>query len=206
MGKKAFKATRVTLIVSGILMVVCGILIFCLPDTVSWLIGAVLALTGIFNIVLYIKDARQMTLSGLLLSNGVMDLIFAALFFVLSRGITSVLTVLFSLMLIAIGFSLLTASGIVRKLFQTRAWIAFLVLGFAVIALGIVSVANPGDGQIGQQIFGITLGVLLIAMGGGYFYGAYKLKGAEKIPEKMNAFIKGGPDQTDQSYFHDVDE
>ena len=43
-------------------------------------------------------------------------------------------------------------------------------------------------------------------MGGGYFYGAYKLKGAEKIPEKMNAFIKGGPGQTDQSYFHDVDE
>lgn len=195
MDNKVLKGTKISLAVIGLLMIATGVLVFCIPDSVSWIVGVMLFIVGIANIVLFAKDGRHFIFSGLFLTDGIMDILFGILFCWMSGGITTVLTVLFSLVLIMLGFGLLTTTGIVRKLAQNKAWIGMLVIGIAAIVLGIIAIANPGEGGIGQSIFSISIAVILILIGVGYFVLDHLL-------------IKAGRDDNDEDigkYYRDVD-
>lgn len=180
MDQKAVKRTKISLGIIGVLMIATGVLVFCIPDSVSWIVGVMMFVVGISNIVLFAKDGRNLIFSGLFLTDGIMDILFGALFCWMSGGITTVLTVLFALMLIMLGFGLLATTGIARKLAKNKAWIGMLVIGIAAIILGIVSVANPGAGGIGQTVFSISIAIILILIGIGYFVLIHLLSKATK--------------------------
>lgn len=193
---KMLRRTKVSLALIGILMIAAGVLVFLIPDSVSWIVGAVLFVVGIANIVLFAKDGRNFIFSGLFLTDGIMDILFGVLFVLLSNGTTTVLTVLFALMLIMLGFGILATTGIVRKFAQNKAWIGMMVIGIASIVLGIIAVASPGEGGIGQTVFSIFVAVMLIVVGIGYFV----------IDHRLIKATKKDNDEDVSQYYRDVDD
>lgn len=194
MDSKPVKKVKIVLGIIGVLMIATGVLVFCIPDSVSWIVGIMLFIVGLANIVLFAKDGRNLIFSGLFLTDGIMDILFGAMFCWMSRGITTILTVLLAVMLIMLGFGLLATTGVVRKLSKNKAWIGMLVLGIAAIILGIVSVANPGAGGIGQTVFAISIAIILILMGVGYFV----------LIHLLNKAAKKDTDENVEDYYRDV--
>lgn len=196
MDNKVLRRTKISLALIGLLMIAAGVLVFCIPDSVSWIVGVMLFIIGAANIVLFAKDGRKFIFSGLFVVDGVMDILFGILFCWMSGGVTTVLTVLFALMLILLGFGLLGTTGIVRRFAQNKAWIGMLVLGIAAIVLGIIAIANPGEGGVGQSIFSISIAIILILIGVGYF----------ALDRQLAKVTKEGSEEDIGKYYRDVDD
>ncbi|MEE1353252.1 MAG: DUF308 domain-containing protein [Acutalibacteraceae bacterium] len=190
MKDKTLTITKVTIGIIGTLLIAGGVLCFFFDETIPWLIGAVLAVVGIINIVWAIKDGKKFVFSGLLVGNGILDILFAILFIVASNGMNTVMTVLFALMLIALGFTALGATGILRHFSEGKAWVGVMVVGLAAIVLGVVAVANPGEGGVGQTIFNYAIGVILILIGVGYYVlDAHLIRSAKpETEEKLDKY------------------
>ncbi len=192
MDHKALRTTEITLGAIGVLLLAAGILAIVVPSKIPWLIGIVLLAAAAANLVLFFKDGHNLIFSGALLVGGIMYLLFSILFFALSGGISTVLTILFAIALIGVGFDILLVTGVVRKFSDGKAWIGLLVTGLAAIILGIVAIAQPGEEGAGQQILGIAVGIILIVIGAAYLWGDSKLIGAsrKKDPDEIGKYYK----------------
>lgn len=195
MEKKKTVGIKIGLGIIGLLLAACGILCFVNPqgtvDTVFKIIGVVLIVIGVGSAVYFFAYGKYMVFSGSILGNGVLDILLGAVFLNYSGQATTVITVLYGILLIATGFLALLATGVVRKLSESKAWIGVLVFAAVAIILGVVALTKQ---EVGTTLLTIPVGLGLIAIGAGYLFVDVQLIRAGSNRSELGKFYRDVPD------------
>ena len=159
--------SRILWIIAGALLVVCGVICLIRPSVALVTIGLYLGLTmlvsGIINIVIFVKGHDHMYGSGWFLVEGILAVVFA--FFVLFNQSFTMLTLpfIFGMWLLFSGISKVVNSFDL-KAFGVPGWGWFLALGILFTIVGAISFMNPVAGAL---TLGSLIGVILILQGFG---------------------------------------
>jgi len=140
------KNIKIWLAVSGILLVVCGILCLCNSfDTLvamAWLIGTLTLLSGITTLVFTFKTQHFLPNSASRMLSGLLQ-IFMGLFFLFHNvALTLSLPIAFAIWVIVEGVSLAIRSFDYKRVGFSYWWCIFL-LGVAAAVLGVLGLRDP---------------------------------------------------------------
>lgn len=162
------------LIVAGILLVVCAFFIMLMPGltlvTLTAIAGAGFLVSGIFDIVNYVRFHKQMNLSGWAIAYAVLDIILGLMLLLHPLALAGVIP-----WIVGIGFVVFGIFEIVGsiKIKGTGAplWGWMLFSGIISVLCGITFFVNPATFSIFLAVFVLMRGISLV------FYGWNTSKG-----------------------------
>ena len=190
--KTAFK---IFLAVIGLLLIAAGLMCIASPvgavSTAATIIGLVLLVTGIVTAIFYFVFGGFLLFAFPVLLNAIADILFGALFLQHPDGTSRVLTVLYGLLLILGGLTLVLIGFLARRFVENKGVFAgVLIAGAAFVVLGIVALSSDVAGAF---LIAVPVGLALLAMGAGYLALDVHLIKAQKAGAQPK-------------YFKDVDE
>lgn len=157
--------TKVSIILTGIILIALGVLCICKPMgallSSSWILGGILAASGISTFLIWINVHRWMLRSSHLLFSSIFQVILAVICFDHSLTVAVSLPVIFALWLLAEGINLTIHSFDYKKI-GFKAWWCMLLLGICSVALAICCLHNPVEAG---KTLAILLGVGICALG-----------------------------------------
>ena len=179
------KNTKIWLAVTGILLVILGILCIVYPTatlfTLAWMIGLFTLCTGISKFIFAIKTRNMLPNSGVRILSGLLQIIIGVLFLAntffvgLSLAIIFAMWVLFESVLIAV-------QSFDYKKVGYNGWWMMLLFGIAGMLLGIAGLFNP---DLSADWLSILIGIAIIAMGAAHLFGYNGINKFEKFMKNM---------------------
>lgn len=157
--------SRVLWVISGILLVICGIL--CLKDPgaaltgMTVVLGAAMLFSGIVDIVIFATSHNYMIGSGWFLLDGILTVLLSL--FVLGNDLFTALTLpfIFGMWLIFSGISKFVNSFDLQRL-GVKGWGWFTAYGILMAVVGFISFLSPVTGIV---TITVMVGILLILQG-----------------------------------------
>ena len=185
---------KILLAVIGVILAAAGIVCIANPmgamSTVAWVIGVALLASGIMTAVFYFVSGSFLVFAFPVLINAVADILFGLLFLNHPDGTSRAFTIAYGLILIGVGLTSILIGIIARRFVMNQSVpIGAMILGLAIIVLGVVALAS---GEAGAFLVAIPIGLLLLLLGAGYIALDVMLIRHEKA-------------QTPSPYFKDVD-
>lgn len=175
------KNTKIWLAITGILLVILGILCIVYPTatlfTLAWMIGLFTLCTGISKFIFAIKTSKYLPNSGVRILSGLLQILIGILFlcntfFVgLSLAIVFAMWVLFESVLIAV-------QSFDYKKVGYKGWWTMLLFGIAGVILGIAGLYNP---DLSADWLSILIGIAIIAIGVAHLFGYSGINKFEKF-------------------------
>lgn len=159
MNKETFKHVAPDRLITGIALLVLGILFLIFPINsvriICYVAGALLVVFGVVKLVFYFMHGMVETGNGLILGGA---LICVGVMLILKQGLLQeLITILFGFVLLIGGLSYLQrAIGKIRR--KNLIWILYILLAAAFLAFGIVVFVNP----FSARALGIFIGICLI--------------------------------------------
>ena len=178
------KNTKIWLAITGVLLVILGILCIVYPTatlfTLAWMIGLFTLCTGISKFIFAIQTRNILPNSGVRILSGVLQILIGILFlcntfFVgLSLVIVFAMWVLFESVLVAVQSFDYKKAGF-------EGWWLMLILGIAGVVLGIIGLRNP---VVSADAISLLIGFAVISIGAAHLFGYFGIKKFEKSMEK----------------------
>lgn len=187
--------TKIFLGVIGVLLAVVGILCLASPlsavSSAAWLVGLVLLISGIGTTIYYFLFGSFLVFAFPVLLNAIGEILLGVIFLQHPDGTSRVLTVLFGMLLLLGGLTMIAVGVVIRRFVENKGIpVGVIVGGLIIAALGIVALVSD---TAGAMIIAIPVGLILLAMGAGHIaldVGLIRLDRAGKTP----------------NYFKDVDD
>lgn len=155
--------SKLCIILSGLLMVVVGIIALCNPEatlaSLSWVIGLMIVISGMSSLVFYFSAAKGFPGAGTVLFSGILDIVLGVIFLNNSYIMSKVLAFIAGLWLAAFGIEKIVRSFDLKKFYYSDWWIT-LIIGIAMTVLGFLSMIAPMAGAIMVSIV-VGLGFIL---------------------------------------------
>lgn len=157
--------SRVLWVISGVLLLMAGVLSILNPavslSALAVMIGVAMLVSGIIDILVFIKGSDILAGAGWILADGVLTIIMAL--FVLFNQTVTVLTLpfIFGMWVLFTGLSRTIASVDMQKL-GIPGWGWFLALGIVLMLFGFLSFVKPVAAMFA---IGLLMGIVLILEG-----------------------------------------
>lgn len=156
------------LIVVGILLALCGIFFILAPiaSTVilTIFIGAAFVVSGISNIVSYVRFRKSLQTSGWVIAYGILDIILGIMFLVQPLALSAVLPWVVGIFLGVFGvFEIIECFRVKKAGFKVWGWMLFSGIVTALVA--IMLFVNPFSLAILIGLFVVTRGISLAVYG-----------------------------------------
>lgn len=154
-------STKVFLAVSGILLIVLGIVCICQPvETLfasAWLIGLMTLLSGIATLVFTIKTQAFLPNSASRMLSALLQILLGIFFLAHQVALTASLPLIFACWIMVEGVTLAVESFDFKKV-GFGYWWCILLLGVATAVLGYFSFRNPAaTGTVMSTLIGISV-------------------------------------------------
>ena len=179
------KNTKIWLAITGILMVILGILCIVYPTatlfTLSWMIGLFTLCTGISKFIFALRTQNFLPNSGVRVLSGLLQILIGIMFlgntfFVgLSLVIVFAMWVLFESVLVAV-------QSFDYKKAGYSAWWLMLLLGIAGVVFGIFGLRNP---DVSADTISLLIGFAVISIGAAHLFGFFGIKKFEKFVKNL---------------------
>ena len=157
---------RVLWLISGILLIACGIYVLFHPTqtllSIAALLGSVMLFSGIFSVAAYCTQKSELFGANWILFDGILDIVLGVLLLIypVSAFVASVFLMLMSLWIIFKGVTVILNASAARKF--DSGWYLLLIVGIVLTLFGILSLFKP---IVAAVTISIILGVFLISDG-----------------------------------------
>lgn len=180
--------SKVYLIISGILMILTGIIALASPSatlvSLAWIIGINTLVSGIMTLCLYFEEAHGEIGAGSILFDSIANILLGLMFLCNSLLVASVLPFIFAMWALFIGVQMIVHCTDWKKV-GIRQWWLELILGIILAALGILCCMKPVVGAVTISVF---VGIGFIAHGIMDFYLLHEMnKVGKKLREIASA-------------------
>jgi uncharacterized membrane protein HdeD (DUF308 family) len=159
------KFEKILDIVISVLMIVCGILFFVVPDSgyviLAYSVGAVILLIGLAELVVFIRFGVGLLGGGWVLCDAVCSIIFGIFLLCNETFTMAFLPFVCGLWIVALGFVRFVGSFDLMKLRLSNWWTEMLI-GLLDVAIGLIFCFLPEAGALTSVI---CVGILLIVGG-----------------------------------------
>ena len=183
------KSTKIMLVITGILLIVLGIVCICNPAetlfSMAWLIGLLTLLSGISKLVFGLRTQNFLPNSGTRILTGVIDVMFGIFFLFNNVFVAISLPLIFAVWLIVEGIILVVQSFDYKKA-DYQGWWGLLLMGIAVVVLGFFAMKNL---DVTGKTISILFGCAVTLLGVAYlvaFFGINKFQ--KKVKQAKDAF------------------
>lgn len=182
-------------LVSGLVLIILGILFICLPDVFTNALGVVCGsiaiIFGVFVILFSLITPNLFSTSLFGIFIGGMTLIIGIIFLSSGDALTRLIPILFSIYLIVSGISKITESANLNRL-NISLWIPTLIFGILYVAGGITMLFFI---DAVTNYVALVIGILLILLSISYFFDMFiKIKAKKTISKVqktiINEFVK----------------
>lgn len=185
------KSQKIWLAISGILLIALGIMCFIKPAetlfTTAWLIGCFTLFSGIAKMVFTFRTQSFMPNSGTRMLSGLFEIIIGLIFLTHNMFVTLSLPLVFALWVIFEGVTLFVQSFDYKKVGFGQWWV-FMLLGIAVVVLGILGLRNL---SVAGKTLTVLIGIGVIMVGIARLYALTGIKRIEKYMNEVHEAIKG---------------
>ena len=184
------KGSKILLLISGILIVILGIICISKPAetlfATAWLLGCFTPVAGIIRMVFTFKTQRFLPNSGSRMISALLEIIIGIFFLTNLLATTASLPIVFALWIMMEGIIIAIQSFDYKKVGFKGWWIVFL-LGIAAAVFGFFGVRNP-------VMSGVTLstiiGIGIIATGIAYITAYIGVKRFDNFVDKIENIVK----------------
>ncbi|MCR4859068.1 MAG: DUF308 domain-containing protein [Bacteroidales bacterium] len=181
------KSTKIFLALSGILLIILGVVCICNPAetlfTSAWLIGLLTLLSGIFTMIFTFRTQRFLPNSGSRMLSALLQIILGILFLSHKALLSASLPVIFAFWIIIEGITLAIESFDFKKV-GFSAWWCILLLGICAAVLGYFGLRNP---LASGSVLSTLIGLAVIAGGASYLVALGGVKRFEKFVKEIQA-------------------
>ena len=189
------KSTKIMLFVTGILLIVLGVVCICNPVetlfSMAWLIGILTLLSGVSKLVFGLRTQNFLPNSGTRILTGVLDVMFGVFFLANSLFVAASLPLVFAFWLVVEGVILVIQSFDYKKA-EYQGWWGMLLMGIVVVVLGFFAMKNL---DMAGKTLSILFGCAVILLGVAYivaFFGINKFqKRVKQTKEAIHNAIEG---------------
>lgn len=162
------------LVIAGILLVICAFFIILMPGltliTLTAIAGAGFLVSGIFDIVNYVRFHKQMNLSGWAIAYAILDIILGLMLLLHPLALAGVIPWVVGLFFVVFGIFEIIGSFKIKGA-GVPMWGWMLFSGIISVLCGITFFANPATFSIFLAVFVMMRGISLV------FYGWNTSKG-----------------------------
>lgn len=181
------KSTKIWLIISGILLVILGILCICKPAaalfTTAWLIGCFTLAAGMAKLVFTFETEAFLPNSGSRMLSGVLLVILGLIFLFNNFFVTLSLPIIFAMWVLIDGVIIAIESFDFKKV-GFPSWWVLLLLGIAGAVLGVLGLKNP---DVSAATLSTLIGIGVITLGLAYIFAVC---GVSRFEKKVTAAEK----------------
>lgn len=174
------KSTKIWMCISGLALVVLGVLCIAYPlsvlMSVSWLIGLVFFVSGCTEMAAWGKLRHIVQQSGLMFFTALLKILLSLMILIFPAPIMIALPFLFALWLMFEGINILVTSFDFKQIGFKKWWI-MLLIGIVMACFGIYGLLNP---QASADAIGLLVGIGIIIDGVGNWTKLALIKKAEK--------------------------
>lgn len=174
--------SKAYLIISGILMILTGIIALASPSatlvSLAWIIGINTLVSGVMTLCFYFDEGRGQIGAGSILFDAIADIILGVMFLGNNLLVASVLPFAFAMWAIFIGVQMIVHCTD-WKAVGVKQWWLELVLGILLAALGFLCCVKPVVGAVTISVF---VGIGFIAHGIVDFYILHEMN---KVGKKL---------------------
>lgn len=158
------------LVVAGVLLVLCGIFFVFAPGltlvTMTAFAGAAFLVSGVFDIVSYIRFRKVADLSGWALAYAILDIVIGLMFLVHPLALAAVIPWIIGLFFIIFGVFEIVGSFKIKKATGSSLWGWMLFSGIVGALCGVLFFVFPASFVIYMAAFVIMRGISLAIYGG----------------------------------------
>lgn len=179
-------STKIWLCLSGVLLVVLGVICIVRPDitlvSAAWILGCFTLVEGITKLIFTRKTQRFIPNSGTRMLSSLLDIFFGCFFLFNILGTAISLPVVFSLWVMIEGVVIAVESFDYKKVGFSQWWI-ILVLGVAGAVLGFYGLRNL---DVAAKTLSVLIGIGIVANGLAYILA---LIGINRFEKKIENFL-----------------
>ena len=184
------KRTKIWLVISGILLVVLGVLCMCKPAatlfTTAWLIGILTLATGISRLIFTFKTEAFIPNSGSRMLSSILLIIVGFIFLFNNVFLGMSLPVIFVMWVIIESIIVAICSFDFKKV-NFKYWWCILLLGIAGIVLGFLGLRNP---VASAKALSLLIGISITLLGVAYLVAFFGLNQFDKAVKGQVDTIK----------------
>ena len=188
------KSTKIWLVISGILLVVLGILCIAKPAATlfatAWLIGCFTLFAGISRLVFTFRTERFIPNSGTRMLSALLQILLGILFLCNNIFVAISIPIIFAMWVFVEGITIFVQSFDFKRV-GFSSWWTLMLLGIIVAVLGVLGLYNI---EATGNIVAILIGVGIIVMGIAYiiaYCGIHKFdKEVAKINNSINEMMQ----------------
>jgi uncharacterized membrane protein HdeD (DUF308 family) len=174
------KSSKIWLAISGILLIVLGIMCFCYPGdalfATAWMIGCATLISGISKMVFTFRTQAFIPNSGTRMLSALMLIILGIVFLSHNILVAVSLPIVFAFWLLFEGIVIAVQSFDYKK-FGFQYWWVLLLLGIVVAVFGCFALRNL---SVSATTLTVMIGIGLIVIGVAYLFALYGVKRFEK--------------------------
>ena len=185
------KSTKIWLAISGILLVVLGIVCICYPAqtlfATAWMIGCFTLISGIAKLVFTFRTQAFMPNSGTRMLSGLLLVILGIVFLCNNLIVTISLPIVFAMWVFIVGIVIAVQSFDSKKFGFTYWWV-LLLLGICGAVLGVFGLRNLDASAVTLSTF---IGFGIVALGVSYLVALFGIKKFEKQIDEVRKNVVG---------------
>lgn len=179
------KSTKIWLGISGVLLVILGILSIIYPTAtlfnLAWMIGLFTLCSGVSKFIFAMRTRNSLPNTGMRALSGLLQIIIGIIFIGNAMFVGLSLAVVFA-MWILVESVLIAVQSFDYKKAGYSGWWMMLLLGIAGMALGVAGLHNP---IITGGTLSLLIGIAIVALGVAYLFGLRGIKKFEKFIEEQ---------------------
>lgn len=192
------KNTKIWLVISGILLLVLGILCIANPEATllatAWFIGCFILFSGISRLVFTFRTERFIPNSGTRMLSALLQILLGILFLCNNIFVAISIPIVFAMWVLVEGVMIFILSFDFKKV-GFSSWWALTLLGVAIAALGVLGLYNW---ETTGNIVAILIGIGIIGMGVAYLVAFSGIHKFDKEVAKFNNAVKDAMQQPEQ--------
>ena len=180
-------STKVFLCVTGVLLIILGVLCVAKPDvtlvSTAWVLGAFTLFAGIFKLIFTLRTQAYLPNSGTRMLSSLLDIFFGCFFLFNLLGTAVSLPVVFAIWVMIEGIAIAVQSFDYRKVGFVYWW-ALLILGIGGAILGFFGLKNL---DITAVTLSALIGIAIILNGLAYILA---VAGVSRFERQVSNFIR----------------
>ena len=193
------KKTKIWLSISGVLMIVLGILALVYPEqavnAIAWLIGIMTLASGISILIFTLRTQMFLPNSGTRMLTALLQIVIGCFFLFNNWLLTISLPFAFALWIMFEGVSMFVRSFDYKR-YGFKGWWGIMLLGIAVVVLGFFAMRYPAGSA---EAIAITAGIGAIIVGIGDFVAFSSLAKIEKRFEPIRQRMEEVKEKIEQN-------
>lgn len=157
------------LVIAGVLLIICAAFFAFAPGltlvTITAIAGAAFLVSGIFDIVNYVRFRSIMSLSGWSLAYAILDIVIGLMFLIHPLAFAAVIPWLIGVFFVVFGVFEIMGAFKVRNMAGATLWGWMLFSGIVSVLCGVMFFALPATFSIFLSVFILMRGVSLLVYG-----------------------------------------